>query len=84
MTFMGAGTYACSPSADACSDVSTALFGGNLCDTANTETGTFSHTPFPDAVGGTTTLTSQAGYVATICSDSGLTNPLTYVLTREE
>jgi hypothetical protein len=83
-TFMGTGTFACSPSAEACSDVVTALFGSNLCDTANTETGTWSHTPFPEAVGGTLTLTSQAGYIATVCSDNGLSNPLTYVLTREE
>jgi hypothetical protein len=84
VAYVGTGTFVCSPSADACSDVITALFGSNLCDTANTETGTWSHTPFPEAVGGTTTFTSQAGYIATTCSDSGLTNPLSYVLTREE
>ncbi len=76
----------CAPTAAACTSLSSRFFGGAVCGTANTEVQSFwSFTAVPTVVEGTATVTATggpAGYT-NLCSEAGLTGPLTMVLTKK-
>jgi len=78
------GVTTCSPnSASACASLLAAVGAlGGACGVALSGMDTWSFTAIPTAAGGTVTITTVAGDAATACSDSGLSNPLQYTLTK--